>query len=206
MEPISQFTDTLFGGSSFTRQVNQFACDHVIPDENLFVSALSSGPNKIKFEFNYQQRSNDKILNELGNLLVSVCGIVKGGIVVFFVSYDFEDKIFKYFGSNKFIEQFQKQGKKVYREPRNSNDVNQILANFSQSVHVGVTKSNKNETGALLFSVVGGKMSEGNCVFENFLTFLSIMTSEFVGINFNDDLGRCVIMVRMLFLFIFNTI
>lgn len=176
MEPISQFTHTLFSSNCF-KQINQFACDHVIPNENLFVSALSNGPNKVKFDFSYQQRSNTKVLSELGNLLVQVCNVVKGGIVVFFVSYDFEEKIYQYFKSNKFVDQIEKQGKQLYREPRNASDVNEILTKYCESVYNGVTSLNKGKTGALLFSVVGGKMSE--------------------GINFNDDLGRCVVMVGL---------
>ena len=199
MEPISQFTETLFA-SNCEKTINQFACDHVIPDENLFVSALTSGPSKVKFDFSYQQRSNNKILSELGklkmnfkiccitnlatfqsgNLLVKVCNVVLGGIVVFFVSYDFEDKMYQYFKSNKFIEQFERQGKSVYREPKTASEVNQVLTNYSESVYTGVTNNGKSQvkkTGALLFSVVGGKMSE--------------------GINFNDDLGRCVVMVGL---------
>lgn len=176
MEPISQFTDTLFAANC-GKHINEFACDHVIPDENLFVSALVNGPSKTKFDFSYQQRSNNKVLGELGNLLVQVCGAVRGGIVVFFVSYDFEEKIHQYFKSNRFIDQFEKLGKAVYREPRTAGDVNGILSKYSESVYNGVTSANSLKSGALLFSVVGGKMSE--------------------GINFNDDLGRCVVMVGL---------
>lgn len=176
MEPISQFTDTLFAANC-NKQINEFACDHVIPDENLFVSALVNGPGRTKLDFSYQQRSNNKVLSELGSLLVQVCSVVRGGIVVFFVSYDFEDKIHQYFKSNRFIDQFEKLGKAVYREPRNSGDVNGVLSKYSESVYNGVTSGNSLKSGALLFSVVGGKMSE--------------------GINFNDDLGRCVVMVGL---------
>lgn len=176
MEPISQFTDTLFAANC-DKRINEFACDHVIPDENLFVSALLNGPGRTKFDFSYQQRSNNKMLSELGNLLVQVCGVVRGGIVVFFVSYDFEEKLHQYFKSNRFIDQFERQGKQVYREPRNASDVNDVLTRYSESVYNGVTSANTLKTGALLFSVVGGKMSE--------------------GINFNDDLGRCVVMVGL---------
>ena len=176
MEPISQFTETLFAANC-GKQINQFACDHVIPDENLFVSALVNGPSRMKFDFSYQQRSNNRMLSELGNLLVQVCGVVRGGIVVFFVSYDFEEKLHQFFKSNGFIGQFERHGKQVYREPRNASDVNEVLTRYSESVYNGVTSANSLKTGALLFSVVGGKMSE--------------------GINFNDDLGRCVVMVGL---------
>lgn len=176
MEPVSQFTETLFSANC-CKHINQFACDHVIPDENLFVSALVNGPSRTKFDFSYQQRSNNKMPNELANLLVQVCSVVRGGIVVFFVSYDFEDKIHQYFMSNRFIDQFEKLGKVVYREPRTAGDVNEVLAKYSESVYTGVTSLNSLKSGALLFSVVGGKMSE--------------------GINFNDDLGRCVVMVGL---------
>lgn len=60
--------------------------------------------------------------------------------------------------------------KKVYREPKKTSDLDQVLRDYSRSAK---------HQGAVLFSVVGGKMSE--------------------GINFSDDLGRCVIMVGLPF-------
>uniref|UniRef100_A0A8D2DQ60 DEAD/H-box helicase 11 n=1 Tax=Sciurus vulgaris TaxID=55149 RepID=A0A8D2DQ60_SCIVU len=64
----------------------------------------------------------------------------------------------------------------IFQEPKRASQVEQVLMAYSKCItrcgHVGGTV-----TGALLLSVVGGKMSE--------------------GINFSDDLGRCVVMVGM---------
>lgn len=56
----------------------------------------------------------------------------------------------------------------VLREPKKSNQVEQVLKSYGKSVE---------EKGAILFSVVGGKLSE--------------------GLNFSDDLGRCVVVVGL---------
>ena len=60
--------------------------------------------------------------------------------------------------------------KNVFREPKKTSEMDTVLKDYSRSAK---------KSGAILFSVVGGKMSE--------------------GINFSDDLGRCVIMVGLPF-------
>lgn len=54
------------------------------------------------------------------------------------------------------------------REPKKSNEVDLVLREYSKAVE---------KSGALLFSVVGGKLSE--------------------GLNFSDDLGRGVVVVGL---------
>lgn len=54
-------------------------------------------------------------------------------------------------------------------EPKRAGDCESLLANYTKSIKTG--------TGGLLFSIVGGKMSE--------------------GINFSDELARCVCIVGL---------
>uniref|UniRef100_A0A8C7ELB5 DEAD/H-box helicase 11 n=1 Tax=Neovison vison TaxID=452646 RepID=A0A8C7ELB5_NEOVI len=64
----------------------------------------------------------------------------------------------------------------IFQEPKKANQVEQVLAEYSRCIKC-CGQAGGTVTGALLLSVVGGKMSE--------------------GINFSDNLGRCVVMVGM---------
>ncbi|KAL3881003.1 hypothetical protein ACJMK2_033204 [Sinanodonta woodiana] len=115
-------------------------------------------------------------LDELGRLLCNVCNVVPGGVVCFFPSYDYEKLVFSHWEKGGVIGKLEGK-KKLYREPKRAGQVEQILAEYSSCIKKCGTWSTSSITGAVLFCVVGGKMSE--------------------GINFSDELGRCVIMVGL---------
>ncbi|PNJ30637.1 LOW QUALITY PROTEIN: DDX11 isoform 12 [Pongo abelii] len=66
----------------------------------------------------------------------------------------------------------------IFQEPKSAHQVEQVLVAYSRCIQACGQERGR-VTGALLLSVVGGKMSE--------------------GINFSDNLGRCVVMVGMPF-------
>lgn len=106
---------------------------------------------------------------DLSSILINVCSLVPHGIVCFFPSYDYLTDVHKYLENNNIIAEIQKK-KTIFIEPRSRDMVEKILQKYRNS-------NQQDQMGGLLLSVVGGKLSE--------------------GLNFSDNLGRCVIVVGM---------
>ncbi|XP_026670110.1 ATP-dependent DNA helicase DDX11 isoform X2 [Ceratina calcarata] len=173
MAPMNEFTEQLFiAAGAKPERIVTFSCDHVVPEENILCSIATHGPSGIEFEFNFQSRQNTKLLDELGRALLNLCNIIPAGIVVFLPSYNFEEVIYKHLEKTGLITKLSTK-KRIFREPKLASQVNEILEQYS--LHIKKPQSPQN--GSLLFSVVGGKLSE--------------------GLNFSDDLGRCVVVVGM---------
>eukprot|EP00742_Colponemidia_sp_Colp-10_P016154 GILJ01018486.1.p1 GENE.GILJ01018486.1~~GILJ01018486.1.p1 ORF type:complete len:864 (-),score=122.28 GILJ01018486.1:323-2881(-) len=168
LQPLSEFESIL---SSVTAdRLHFFSCDHVIPDENLLALSLSIGPTNVEFDFTFSNRSSDAQIDELGRVLLNISSVVPQGVVVFLPSYSYEAVVLSRWTTTGLIGKLAAK-KRIFREPRCSSSVDEVLQLYASAI--------QNEGGALLFSVVGGKMSE--------------------GINFSDGLGRCIVMVGLPF-------
>ncbi|XP_038223216.1 ATP-dependent DNA helicase DDX11-like [Zerene cesonia] len=110
-------------------------------------------------------------LDEVGRILRNVCSIVPGGVVCFLPSYSYEQVVYDHMKVTNVIDAISKK-KTVFREPKSAADVDQVLQKYAAAIN-NKDEQRTEKTGALLLSVVGGKLSE--------------------GLNFSDDLGRCVL-------------
>lgn len=166
MSPMEDYTQQLF---PYLTSVSTLSCGHIIPRSNLLVktvSADSDGP----LEFNYKTRSSTHMMQRLGNAMLSVLPHITGGTVVFFSSYSYLEQVRKFWDQDGI-------GARI----------NAVKSTFFDSRAISVEDTfraysdavSANPRGALLFSVIGGKLSE--------------------GINFSDDLGRCVMVVGLPF-------
>jgi len=156
-------------------KVHTFSCGHVVSPDRILPLALARGPSGAPLEFKHENRSNPAALDELGRLLVNVCKVVPQGVVCFLPSFAYEEQVHRHFASTGVLGTLGRR-KRVFREPRSAADVEKVLKDYAAAnERPGAPPGGL--TGALLFSVVGGKMSE--------------------GINFSDGLGRCVVMVGL---------
>ncbi|CAM9905430.1 unnamed protein product, partial [Ectocarpus sp. 12 AP-2014] len=184
MQPTGDLVRQLFSSVEPSR-VEVFSCGHVIPRENLLPLCVSKGPSGKTFNFTFHRRGTDEQLDELGRLMTNVCKLVPGGVVCFLASYGYLDQVLQRWKASGTLRQLNKL-KSVFSEPRSAKDVDAVLREFSLAARAGAWKpttsgggggGSSSSGGALLLSVVGAKMSE--------------------GINFSDDLARCVVMVGL---------
>ncbi|XP_015264201.1 PREDICTED: probable ATP-dependent RNA helicase DDX11 [Gekko japonicus] len=176
MQPVADFREQLLTSVGVDAgRIEEFSCGHVIPPDNILPIVLCSGPSGQQLEFTYEKRTLPQMMEETGRILSNLCNVVPGGVVCFFPSYEYEKQVYVHWEKTGLLTRLAAK-KKIFQEPKRANQVEQVLAEYAKCIkrcsHAGTTM-----TGALLFSVVGGKMSE--------------------GINFSDDLGRSVIMVGM---------
>ncbi|ODQ67512.1 ATP-dependent RNA helicase CHL1 [Nadsonia fulvescens var. elongata DSM 6958] len=175
MEPVDDYLKYLFPYLS-KPDIKLFSCSHIIPKENLSVYTIGNGPSKEEFEFKFGRRDSEVMIDDLGKSIVNLANFIPAGLVVFFPSYSYMDQIctrWKIKGTNdvSLWERLESK-KKIFSEPK-TESVEEVLGEYSAEI------SNPVKRGAILLSVVGGKMSE--------------------GINFSDDLARGVIMVGLPF-------
>ncbi|XP_073932407.1 ATP-dependent DNA helicase DDX11 isoform X2 [Castor canadensis] len=176
MQPVSDFREQLLACAGVeAERVVEFSCGHVIPPDNILPLVICSGPSGQQLEFTYQKRELPQMMDETGRILCNLCNVVPGGVVCFFPSYEYQRQVYAHWDKSGLLARLAIR-KKIFQEPKRASQVEQVLMAYSKCItccgQVGGTV-----TGALLLSVVGGKMSE--------------------GINFSDDLGRCVVMVGM---------
>ena len=174
MSPMSDYADYLFSYLTPGRlQTHSFG--HVIPPQNLFVETISSGCGGADFNFNFENRKSEQMIMQLGDMVLRTCQMVPDGVVAFFPSYDYLTQVlglWKRPQAGSSIFKMIEAGKSIFEESKDgSTRTEDLLRDYAQAIDSG--------KGALLLSVVGGKLS--------------------AGINFSDKLGRAVIAVGLPF-------
>lgn len=156
-------------------RLKTWSCGHIIPEDNLSVWPVAKGIGGIELDFTYEKRTSPALADALGECLIGLATIVPDGLVIFFPSYSYVDHLVALW--QKPLTNFRSiwdklyDEKTVFREPKDSTKVDEVLQQYSEAIDRG--------TGGILLSVIGGKMSE--------------------GINFSDKLGRGVVVVGLPF-------
>lgn len=188
MSPFDDYMNHLFPYLG-PGKVTTLSCGHVIPASNLCVWTLAStrpsttaGDANDLFEFSFQKRSGKSMIRRLGQALLNTCSVVPDGVVVFFPSYGYLDEVVGVWqsteGGEKSVWERLQAKKAVFREQKGGSS-DEVLEQYTGAILGDPSEAAKvgNIRGALLLSVVGGKMSE--------------------GINFSDRLGRCVVIIGL---------
>lgn len=143
-----------------------FTCDHVVPSTNVLLQCLDRGPTDVALDFRHSARTTSAVCDELGRALVRICALVPSGVVLFLPSYSYEAHLTNHWKRSGIWQELGKI-KKIHREPKSSSQVDASLQAYGHDARKG----------ALLFSVIGGKLSE--------------------GINFSNEAARCVVVVGL---------
>ena len=152
--------------------VQTLSCGHVINKDNLLTLTVPKGPAGSPFEFVHAKRGSEEMVMDLGRLVVNTAKVVPDGVVCFFPSYKYSDLVLDLWRKKGILDLIERK-KRIFGEPKGADEVEGVLQKFKKQIE----SSEDDQRGAILFCVVGGKMSE--------------------GINFSDRLGRCVILAGL---------
>ena len=168
---MSDFVQQLFPYVD-SNLIRTLSCGHVIPDTNLLAWPITKGPDSVELNFTFEQRTQPKTLDSLGRTLVAIAKLIPHGLVCFFPSYGYlQQAVCSWKSGPSQIWSQLERCKEVLTDSKEASTADEMLTKYSEAVFRG--------NGAMLMSVVGGKMSE--------------------GINFSDELGRGVVIVGLPF-------
>ncbi|EKG04460.1 DNA repair helicase, putative [Trypanosoma cruzi] len=176
-------------GQSLTEKKVSFIEEgHIVPSSSIAVFTLGSGPSGHRVELQHATRHQwNRQFEEIAAALLNFCRVIPDGVIVFFASYDVEELFHGFLQRSGFYDKIN-EVKRIFRESGRlasskvatnsgvegkslSHAVDVMLAEYTRWI------GTEGSGGGLLFAVMGGKLSE--------------------GINFNDELGRAVIVVGL---------
>ncbi|WEW60392.1 ATP-dependent DNA helicase chl1 [Emydomyces testavorans] len=177
MSPMDDYADYLFSYLA-PEHLRTFSYGHVIPKNNLTVTPIVRGIMNTEFEFTFEKRSSSEMIIDLGKTVIEMCKVIPDGMIAFFPSYDFLKQVLEIWkqpasnaaGSN-ILDSIALVKPLLHESQDQSTNAEALLQKYADFIHKG--------EGALLLSVMGGRLSE--------------------GINFSDRLGRGVIVIGLPF-------
>jgi len=170
MSPMDDYIHQLFPYLPLEK-LTTLSCGHVIPSSNLFVSAITTSATGADFDFTFSSRNNASMIRDLGETLLSMTKSIPDGVVIFFPSYGYLEVVVTNLKQSSLWSKLEAV-KPIFLDSQSA-DTDAILTAYTASINA----SRHNNQGAILMSVIGGKLSE--------------------GINFSDALGRCVMLVGL---------
>jgi len=189
MKPFHLLTSTLFPHLS-EDMIQIFSCDHVVASSHVNTLIVPQGFQSMRpIEFTHEKRHQSDTLNELFHILYEyIAKLIEHGVVVFFSSYAYMELVVDYWKMNpnsnpnsnsnldaaklSYFDMLHMR-KPIFLEPKSTLEGERVLERYSQYA----TSKLPHSKGAMLLCVMGGKLSE--------------------GINFSDDLARCVVVVGL---------
>ncbi|EIN12348.1 DNA repair helicase [Punctularia strigosozonata HHB-11173 SS5] len=176
MSPMSDYVTQLFPQiKSDNLMLRTYG--HIVPASNIQTVVVSKGPRGNDFEFKFASRRDPLAIAELGQALSNLINITPGGMVIFFPSYAFLDSAKASWRESGLLAKWTTK-KKVHYEPQSASEVETVLRDYASDIS-RIDPSTSKKQGAILLAVVGAKLSE--------------------GLNFADDLARCVVIVGLPF-------
>ncbi|KAK4999112.1 ATP-dependent DNA helicase chl1 [Elasticomyces elasticus] len=183
MSPMEDYISHLLPSVPPSR-IMTLSCDHVIPASNLFVNPIVQTKSSQYFDFTFTQRKSPTMICNLGDTLVRLLPHIPDGVVVFFPSYAYLESVRSIWQTSRTsvcttstIWDRMQNIKPIFVEPRSTAQPSSAVGADVLSAYSATVCASSSHQGALLLSVIGGKLSE--------------------GINFSDHLGRCVIVIGL---------
>jgi chromosome transmission fidelity protein 1 len=174
------------------KAVDTFSCSHIIPSSHISSYAVRAGPSNVSLDFRHGNKEKDQLIRELFWSVNNLCSVVPHGVVLFFTSYAYMDFVHAAWkrmlltpqlGAIKHICVEQRrasapdssEGSSDASKLKTTDHGEDAWGKYIRCVRESTTGASRK--GALLMSVMGGRLSE--------------------GINFSDDLARAVVIVGM---------
>jgi chromosome transmission fidelity protein 1 len=158
------------------KTMSSFACGHIVSPSHVLACAVSAGVGGLPLDFRHSSRQSPATIKELGDTLIAIMERIPHGVVVFFTSYSYMEYVNEEWRKSYTLHRL-RGVKPVYVEHRTGSKDKGSTASGESTWAQYSAAATASERGACLFSVMGGKLSE--------------------GINFSDNLARAVIVVGL---------
>ena len=146
------------------------SCDHIVPPSQIASFIVPCGSRGHPLEFTFAKRLSLETTNDLFTVLMSILQSVPGGVVVFFTSYSYMDAVVARWRSNGMFLRLDTV-KRIFLDGRantsttttttscsnSAADIESVWSNYQRRIETSCGQ-------AVLFSVIGGKLSEGKLV------------------------------------------